>query len=186
MLEIIIDILALIVLFFLPGFFLVLIIFPNRGQLSKDFDLIFKICLSIALSAAISIIAGLLASFFGIFSGPLDTKSIRLWIVMILVTFWLGVFSWKFGGLKAFFAFEKEPSDIAIESKEDELRQLVLEKKRLQEKLAILMSKHYQTDKTLKEEASVRIPGLKKQIEEINIRIDELVEQNKKSKEAES
>ena len=186
MFDIIIDILALILLFFLPGLFLVLILFPRPRQLNEDYDLMFKVLLAIALSVIISVGLAIVLNSLDMLEATTGIRSFRLYILMLVLTFWLGVISWRFGGLKDFIVFIRKRPTLRIESPSNELSRLTLEKRRLQQKLASLESEDYNFDQALKEEANVRIPMIKKQIDEMNSRIDTLINQEEKTEEMKS
>ena len=67
---IIIDILkiifAAVIILFLPGFFLVMALFPKKNELSEDDDWLFRIVLSVVLSIVISIILAFIIVQFGV------------------------------------------------------------------------------------------------------------------------
>lgn len=179
MIDVLIGILALLLIFFLPGFFLVLIIFPKRGQLSRDFDILFKSALGIALSILISVLDVIVLDQIGSSVGTPMINSASLWLSVGAVTIILGIISWFFGGLKDLALAILRRSPAGAESADEELRRLAHSKRKLQRKLALLESEEYQSDPSLKEEASVRIPFIRQQIAEINEKIDEIMSKKK-------
>jgi len=58
-------ILVLVVVFFLPGFFLVNALYPRKGELDKDYDALYRITLGLVMSVVIVIIVGFLLNAFG-------------------------------------------------------------------------------------------------------------------------
>ncbi|MFQ6060413.1 MAG: DUF1616 domain-containing protein [Thermoplasmata archaeon] len=61
-----IDILVVMVIAFLiPGFFLVNALFPRKGELDKDYDMLYRITLGIVMSVIIVIIMGFVLNAFG-------------------------------------------------------------------------------------------------------------------------
>lgn len=179
MIDILIGILALLLIFFLPGFFLVLIIFPKRGQLSRDFDLLFKSALGIALSILINVLDVIVLDQIGSSVGtPMITQT-SVWLSVGAVTIILGLISWYFGGLRDLVLSTLKKQPVAAESADEELRRLAHSKRKLQKKLALLESEEYQSDPVLKEEAAVRIPFIKQQIADINKQIDDVLSKKK-------
>lgn len=185
MLEIIVELLALILLFFLPGFLLALIIWPKKDSLSMEYDLLFKCVIGIVFSMIISILVGIIIYAIEGVSAPPDTQRIRLWLILSVLSLILGYLSWKYGGLRD-LVIRKPSRAKGDRSIDDELNRLVAEKRKLQEKLALMESEEYKSDQVLIEEAAVRIPALKKDIAGINRKIDELIESEQISAEGEN
>jgi len=184
MLEILIELLSLILIFFLPGFLLTLIIWPKNDSPSKEHNLLVKCVIGIIFSMIISIIAGIV--FYGVssISASPEVQSIRLWLTLGVISIIFGYISWKRGGLRDLVG--RRP--LAAKGKlsiDEELNRLSIEKRRLQEKIALMESEEYKSDQVLREEAAVRIPMLKKEIAGINERIDELIEREEKGKDGE-
>lgn len=66
MLDFLRAVIALLLIFFLPGFFLVQAIFPRKRELDKDFDLLYRGALGIGLSIVITILLGFVLNAFGV------------------------------------------------------------------------------------------------------------------------
>jgi len=175
MLEIITGLLALILIFFLPGFFLALSIWPKKGSLSTEYDLLFKCVIGVVFSLLISIFVGMV--IFGVqeLSAPQETQNLRLWLILGAISVAFALVSWRRGGLHD-LAIRRPGKAKGGRSIDDELNRLSAEKRRLQERIALMESEEYKSDQVLREEAAVRIPALKKEIAAINEKIDELVE----------
>jgi uncharacterized membrane protein len=58
MLEAIRIILAMILLFFLPGILLVQAVFPRKGELDPEFDWLYRLGIGIGLSIVLTILVG--------------------------------------------------------------------------------------------------------------------------------
>ncbi len=56
----VLELALLIFPLFLPGFFLVNVLFPGRGSLGGEFDLLYRVFLGVVLSVAITILFGTL------------------------------------------------------------------------------------------------------------------------------
>ena len=184
MLDIIIGLLALILLFFLPGFFHALIIWPKKDSLSMEYDLLFKCVIGMVFSLIISIFVGIVLYGIDGMAAPKETQSIRLWLILGVISLILGYISWNSGGLRD-LVIRKPNQAKGGRSIDDDLNRLSAEKRKLQEKIAMMESEEYKSDKVLIEEAAVRIPALKKEIAAINQRIDELVESEEMGAEGE-
>jgi len=177
MIDVLVGLVALLLIFFIPGFFLVLILFPKKGQLSRDFDLLFKSALAIALSILIAVLVAIVLDQIGAATGTPGINSVSLWVSMTVVSIALGFISWFFGGLRELTDSVLHRPSGTKESKDEEIGRLASEKKLLQQKLALLESDAYKSNATLRNEAMVRIPAVKKQIMDINRKIDEIVSQ---------
>lgn len=76
---------GILILFFLPGYTLVNLLFPRKGELDPEYDQVYRMTLGMALSVAITIMVGFLLNALGdaqhayVSSGP-------LWAVLLLVT----------------------------------------------------------------------------------------------------
>lgn len=187
MIEILTGAFALLLIFFLPGFFLTLAIFPKRGALDMEFDLLFKGILGIAISLLIAISVGILLNEIGDLTQGSLLQSVPLWISLSLVTVISALIAWIRGGLQEFIV-ELRGSTKAIISRgsEAELSLLAYKKKELLTKLAQLESNYYQQDEALKQEAAVRIPALRKEIKELSSRIDALLDEEERTKDGEA
>lgn len=179
MLEILIGLLSLLLVFFLPGFFLVLIVWPKKDSLSMQYDLLFKCILGMVFSLLISIFVGMLLYGIGSLSAPEEVQSMRLWLTLGIISVFLGYISWRGGGLRELLMGRPaQARDVA--PIDEELNRLAAEKRKLQEKIALMEGEGYKSDQALREEAAVRIPVLKKEIAGINAKIDELIEKQEK------
>jgi len=65
-LEIVQVVIALLIIFFLPGFMLVNVLFPRRNELDEEDDLLYRIVLGIALSIVITVLNGFVLGTIGI------------------------------------------------------------------------------------------------------------------------
>lgn len=184
MIDILVGLLSLILIFFLPGFLLTLIIFPKKGALNAEYDILFKGVLGIMLSLMISILIGMVIYGVDQLAAPPEVQSMRLWLILGLLSVGLAVVAWTKGGLKSLLV-----SDTSAESadggSEQELIRLTTEKRTLQKTIGRLEGEKYKKNEKLKQEATVRITALKRDVEKINARIEELLREEEKKTEGE-
>jgi len=84
------------VVFFLPGWTLVNMLFPRRGELDPDYDQLYRLALGMGLSIVISIMVG-----FGLNAISTEEHGYvtagPLWLVLLSVTLLFGVAGWLRG-----------------------------------------------------------------------------------------
>jgi hypothetical protein len=95
-----------------------------------------------------------------------------------------GAVAWYRGGLGIPF-LRKIPEERVREEKDQELERLTTEKRALQQTIGRLEGNEYQKNDALKQEAAVRIEILKKDIENINARIEDILVAEEKESEGE-
>lgn len=184
MIEILVGLLSLILIFFLPGFFLALIIFPKKGTLNAEHDLLFKAVLGIMLSLMISILIGMVIYGIEQFSAPPEVQSMRLWAILGLLSVGLAIIAWIRGGLRTLVLPDASAKPVA-EGGEQELKRLTAEKRTMQRTIGRLEGEKYKKDERLQQEATVRIAALRGDIEKINNRIEELLRDEEKKMDGE-
>ena len=87
---------GIVILFFLPGYTLVNLLFPRKGELDPEYDQVYRVTLGMALSLAISIMIGFLLNAAGdeqhayVAPGP-------LWEVLLSITAILALGGWLRG-----------------------------------------------------------------------------------------
>ena len=57
---------AILLVFFIPGFLLVNILFPRKGELDREYDLLYRITLGIVLSIAVTVLWGFFLNSLGV------------------------------------------------------------------------------------------------------------------------
>ena len=184
MIDILVGLLSLILIFFLPGFLLALILFPKKGALNEEYDILFKGVLGIVLSLMISILIGMVIYGIDQLSAPPEVQSMRLWLILGLLSVGLAAIAWVRGGLRILI-FPKASKDSATDGREQELKRLTTEKDALQRKIGRLEGEKFEKDGKLKQEAAVRISVLKKDVEKINARIEESLREEEKKTDGE-
>lgn len=66
MLETIQLVLALVLLFFLPGWTLINLIFPRKGELDREYDVLYRVTLGIVMSIVVTILFGFALNGLGV------------------------------------------------------------------------------------------------------------------------
>ena len=134
-------ILVLVFVFFLPGFFLVNALYPRKGELDKDYDMLYRLTLGIVMSVVIVILIGFILNAFG--TDP-DTglgyfRAEIIWPILIFLTIFLFILGWFRGAYPVMgkihpsllrFA-RREPQSVIMDMKEE--RETVLAFKKLSE-----------------------------------------------------
>lgn len=134
-------ILVLVVVFFLPGFFLVNALYPRKGELDKDYDALYRITLGLVMSVVIVIIVGFVLNAFG--RDP-DTgkgyfQAELIWPILIGLSIFLFIAGWYRGAYPLLgkihpsllrFA-RREPQSVIVDIKEE--KETVLAFRRLSE-----------------------------------------------------
>jgi len=184
MIDILVGLLSLILIFFLPGFLLALVIFPKKGTLNAEYDVLFKGVLGIVLSLMISILIGMVIYGIDQLSAPPEVQSMRLWLILGLLSVGLAAVAWTRGGLKI-PAFSNVSTESPSEGNEQELKRLTTEKRTLQKTIGRLEGEKYKKNEKLMQEATVRITVLKRDVEKINSRIEELLRKEEKKTDGE-
>jgi len=184
MIDILVGLLSLILIFFLPGFLLALVIFPKKGTLNAEYDILFKGVLGIVLSLMISILIGMVIYGIDQLSAPPEVQSMRLWLILGLLSVGLAAVAWTRGGLKI-PAFSNVSTESPSEGNEQELKRLTTEKRTLQKTIGRLEGEKYKKNEKLMQEATVRITVLKRDVEKINSRIEELLRKEEKKTDGE-
>ncbi len=79
--------------FFLPGYTMVNMMFPRKGELDPEYDQVYRIALGMGLSIVISIIVGFGLNALSAEGQGLVT-SVPLWTVLITITAVFGIAGW--------------------------------------------------------------------------------------------
>ena len=174
MIDIVIGILSLLLLFFLPGFFLTLAIWPKKDELNAEFDILLKCVIGVVLSMILSVLVGIVIYSPDGLSAPKETQTLRLWVILGAMSIIFAVIAWRRGGLRDIMKVDRTRIRVKL-SVDEKISQLTAEKRKLQDKIALMESDEYKFDQALVEEAAVRIPALREKIAEINRKIDVLI-----------
>ncbi len=126
--NILLTIAAIFVLFFLPGYTFITMLFPKRGELDLEYDQLYRIGLGMGMSIVISILAGYILGYLALFYAS------YLWITLInlsIIFYLIGFYRGGYPTIRKFLGLEKEDKyDRLIY-----LQELLKERKKLMKKL---------------------------------------------------
>lgn len=147
-------ILALLFVFFVPGFFLINALFPRKDELDREYDILFRITLGIVMSVVVVVIVGFvlnsLTQDFGIQPEPGKgfVTSEYLWTVLVLLSVLFFLVGWFRGAYplmgklhpSLFRHPKREPQSVLVDIKEErevanELRSLAKRREELRIKI---------------------------------------------------
>ena len=169
---------AFVLILFLPGFFLVMALFPKKNELSEEDDWLYRMVLSVVLSIVISIILAFIIGQFGVNRDTGKGYFTPLYIVpsligICVVFFVIGVIR---GGYPIIYTPRSErvitslPKEKrkGLKEKMERFRELELEVKRLRSNLENDLS--YKAKKKFKEELKEKEGELEKISKELKIK----------------
>ncbi len=96
---------AVLMLFFLPGYTLINMLFPKRGELDLEYDQLYRIGLGMGMSIVISILVGYVLGYAAIFYAK------YIWLVLMNLTvlfFIIGFWRGGYPTLRKLMGLEKE------------------------------------------------------------------------------
>jgi len=173
MTDVIREIALLLMVVLLPGFMLILSVFPKRSLMEGDLDTVFKLLLGMISSLLIAIGIAVLLSFSEIVTGKTILDSDELLLILSILTLLFAVIAWARGGLSNYIDAVSSIRSGGAEPRD--LLSLATRKRELQAKLYELESYRNSKEPALKEEVAVRSEKLLQEIEEINVRIDAML-----------
>lgn len=156
--------LSALFMFFLPGFTLINAIYPGRGELSDELDMLYRIVYSIGMSVALVVIIGfVLGNVFEGFVGR------NLWLSLVSLTVVFFFIGWYRGAYQSlsFVSSRSTRVEPEIEKQIDEDAKKV---KRLQE----LARRRAALKEDIKEFKDENREGLERELEKVEKRLREL------------
>ncbi len=175
--------LVMAVVFFLPGFFLVNAIYPRKGELDKDLDIVYRITLGIVMSVVMVIIVGFILNAFG--KDP-DTglgyfRAEIIWPVLIGLTIFLFFLGWYRGAYPflgkihpSLLRFAKrEPQSVIVDLKEEKetilaFRNMSEEREKLRRKIKDYERRSKLQTGDMKKRSEKNVVKLQKELERID------------------
>lgn len=94
---------ALLLVFVLPGLFLVNLLFPRKGELDREYDAVYRLTLGIVLSIAVTVLWGFFLNSLGVQTpgGPgyvqapqIAAGLIGLTVLFFVLGWWRGAYPW--------------------------------------------------------------------------------------------
>ncbi len=189
MLDLLRAILALLLIFFIPGFITVNAIFPRKGELDVKLDTLYRVSLGIGISIVITILTGFLLNSFGpnpdTGIGYFTPGYIILALALIsLVSFWIGWWrgAYQFMGNwhpKLIRPAPRDPRSLTGPMFRDqkrgfEFRQLVEKKYKAIDRISELEKKEKMHDGETADYYREKISGIKESLRDIEARMIEL------------
>ncbi len=99
MLNILRIVAGILLIFFIPGFTLVQALFPRKGELDVEFDLLYRATLAIGLSIVVTILTGFALNSLGINpqTGMGYFTTLYITLSLVLISIILFIFGWYRG-----------------------------------------------------------------------------------------
>ncbi|MFO7792872.1 MAG: DUF1616 domain-containing protein [Candidatus Saliniplasma sp.] len=181
-------IVATLFIFFLPGFMLVNALFPRKGELDKEFDMLYRITLGMGMSIVITILNGF---FLG--SIPVEPDQMgyfvaeNIWLMLISITiffFWVGWYrgayqwmGWLHPKLERPEPPEPGPEDIEFEDERDllhEMQKLARRRQQLKYQIKEAKKKSKAQAKSIRNHYQKKKERAQKELKEVDERLKEL------------
>ena len=189
-------ILAILFIFFLPGFLLVNAIFPRKGELDREYDLLYRITLGIVMSVVIAVAVGFvlnsLTQDFGITqeSGKGFVTDTNLWAILVTLSILLFLLGWLRGAYPFMGRLhpgllrhpKREPQSVLIDVKEDrevveEIRNLARTREELRMKIKDYERRIGQSTGKIRESYLNKKDRAMKELKEVDTKLRKMEEQ---------
>lgn len=168
---------AILLIFFIPGFFLVQALFPRRNELDEEYDLLYRIVLGIVLSIVITTLDGFILGSLGINpatgKGYWDTPYIFGSLIGISVfLFFIG---WYRGAYPLLKRRKQDEAPLEIPEKDkQEFYKMMSQWKKLHKKLDKYNDLLLESLPEEKKEIEAKISDITEQLDKIEKRLVEL------------
>lgn len=176
-------ILVMVAAFFIPGFFLVNALFPRKGELDKDYDLLYRITLGLVMSVVIVILVGFILNAFG--QDPETSKGYFraeiIWPVLIVLAILLFFIGWYRGAYPLLGKIhpsllriaKREPQSVIVDLKEDKdtliaFRELSEKREKLRKQLKNYEKRVKLQTGEMRKRSERRLVEIQKELEEID------------------
>lgn len=188
MLEVLQITLGLLLNLFLLGFFLVMAIFPRKGELDREFDLLYKITLGIGMSIVIVILNGFfLGHVLPLENGKGQFTATNIWISLSLLSLIFFVIGWWRGAYpflgKIHPSLLRTATPLIISEEKDslsiEIQELALQREELKRQLKNLNKFKYKS-RIAEMSYESKKKDLKEKLQEVERKIIELEEEKMK------
>ncbi len=164
---------AVFVLFFLPGYTLINMLFPKRGELDLEYDQLYRIGLGMGMSIVISILTGYVLGYLALFYAE------YIWLALLNLTvifFLIGFYRGAYPSLHRWLGLEKEDKTERIIMLEELLKERKVELKKLKEveNLIRLDPKHRDKYEDKRREILKNIERIDAQIDSVKGVLDDI------------
>jgi hypothetical protein len=189
-------ILAILFIFFLPGFLLVNAVFPRKGELDREYDLLYRITLGIVMSVVVAVAVGFLLNSltqdFGITqeSGKGFFTDQNLWAILVIFSilfFFLGWFRGAYPFLGKIHPSllrhpKREPQSVLVDVKEErevveELRKLAKRREELRMRIKDYERRIGQSTGKIRESYLEKKKAAIEELQEVDVKLREIEEQ---------
>lgn len=181
-------ILGTLFIFFLPGFALVNAIFPRKGDLDKEFDMLYRITLGIGMSIVIVILVGFFLGSIpvefdekGYFDGPyIWTALLSITAVSFIIGWYRGAYQWMgwiHPSLERPEPPKPKPKGFEYHDEKDilhEMQKLSRKRQQLKYRIKEAKSKSRSSAKSIREHYELEIKRAKDELKELDERLKEL------------
>ena len=181
--EIMLQLIAsVLMIFFLPGFTFINMLFPKEGELDLEFDMLYRITLGIAMSITLSILVGFLLGSYQPEEGEIGYFTaanhwillISLTIIFFIVGYFRGAYDWAFVKLGL-----RPPKKEGKRAKLIEMKKLLQKRKETIAQMERWQNRTRVSEKNIKKayedklaEAADKLKNIDKEIEELKKELD--------------
>ncbi len=166
---------AVFVLFFLPGYTFINMLFPKRGELDLEYDQLYRIGLGMGMSIVIAILTGYVLGYLALF------YAIYIWAALLnltLIFFLVGFFRGGYPTLRRWMGLEEEDKYDKLIILEDLLKERKVQVKKLGELERLLRinpkSKNREKWENERKEVLKKIRELDERIDKMKGVVDEI------------
>ncbi|NPA75895.1 MAG: DUF1616 domain-containing protein [Euryarchaeota archaeon] len=164
---------AIFVLFFLPGYTFINMLFPKPGELDLEYDQLYRIGIGMGMSIVISILSGYVLGYLALFYAE------YIWLVLLnlsVIFFLIGFYRGGYPTLRRFLGLEKEDRHDKLILLKDLLEERKEELKKLKEaeQLIRLDPKHSERYEGKRKEALKKIAEIDEKIDKLKGVLDEV------------
>ena len=172
------------IIFFLPGYTLVGLLFPRRGELDPEYDGVYRVALGMGLSIVIAIVVGFMLNAIStedqgyVSAGPLWSSLLAVTAVFFLGGWWRGAYPWL--GAVHSSLYRNPPPRVAgtivlpAHSDERKVTRLVMERERWLTELKRCADRLEDCQPSRKEYYVQRMECAKRSVDDINEELEKL------------
>jgi hypothetical protein len=179
------------IVFFLPGYTLVGLLFPRRGELDPEYDVVYRVALGMGLSIVIAIVVGFMLNAISteeqgyVSAGPLWISLVSVTAAFFAAGWWRGAYPWL--GMLHSSLYRDPPPRMAgsvllpRHSDERKVTRLVLERERWLTELRRCADRMENCPPARKEYYEQRMECAKRSVDQINEELEVLRKEGAKN-----